>query len=506
MENDNKRIAQNSLFLYIRSLLLLIVGLYVSRLILKNLGVIDYGIYNAVGGIVALFGFITSSMSNATSRYLVISIGRGDTNDICDTFANIKLIYFAFIAIVVVLGETIGLWFFYDYLIIPNNRLNAALWVYQFSIFASVVSIFTIPYNSAIIAHERMSAFAYISLGDGFLKLLIVYMLTVYSSDRLILYSFLVFASGVLTQFIYVFYCRKNFIEAKALPKLNLVQLKDMFSLSVWTLGGNIAWILNTHGINLLLNVFFGPVVNAARGIALQIQGAVSQFVINFQTALNPQLTKSYAQEDIARMHQLLVASSKYSFFLVLLLSLPIVFETPFILKIWLSIVPDNAIVFTRLILLYSMIVPLSNPLWTSILATGEIKKYQIWDNIIQFSVLPVSYILFKFIGAPAYVVFVTLIVFQIFAFVVRICIVLPKISLNLVLYIKKVIIPIVCVFLTSIVVPLFFQLYISSECFYRFLCTSAICIMMTIFSIWFIGLNNFEKKVIKNRLIKKKQ
>ena len=272
---------------------MMLIGLYTSRVILHVLGVTDFGIYNAVGGIIGLFGVVTGSLSNATSRFITVAIGKGDQEITNKTFGNIKVIYYALCFVVVLLGETIGLWFLYHKMTIPADRMTAAFWVYQFTIVSAVLSFICVPYNSAIIAHERMSAFAYISLLDAVLKLLICYLLVVIPIDKLIVYSTLIFLVGVLDRVIYAIYCKKKFEEVKAKPRICREQFRAILVMSGWSLGGNLAWVLNTQGVTLVLNMFFGPVVNAARGIAQQVQGVMQQFVTNFQTAINPQLFKN---------------------------------------------------------------------------------------------------------------------------------------------------------------------------------------------------------------------
>lgn len=277
MDTKNKTIAKNTLMLYLRSFLMMGIGLYTSRIILKTLGVTDFGIYNAVGGIIAIVGFISSSLSNATSRFITIAIGKGQQEFINKTFGNIKIIYYLLCVIVVIVGETIGLWFLYGKMDIPEGRMNAAFWVFQYSILSTVIGLICVPYNSAIIAHERMSAFAYISLIDVILKLLICFLLQVIPYDKLIVYASLFFCIEIIDRLIYAIYCNRHFEEVRVKAKIDRKQFKEILSMSGWSLSGNLFWVLNTQGVNLILNVFFGPVVNAARGIAIQVQGVLGQ-------------------------------------------------------------------------------------------------------------------------------------------------------------------------------------------------------------------------------------
>ena len=307
---NNKRIAKNTLLLYIRMLFLMAVSLYTSRVVLQALGVEDFGIYNVVGGVVAMFGFLNAAMSSSTQRYLTFELGRGDMSRLRTVFCTSVNIHALISLVIVLLAETIGLWFFYQKMIIPEERLNAAMWVYQFSVLSSVVMVMNVPYNASIVAHERMSAFAYISILEVLLKLLIVFLLQVVCWDRLAFYAFLVFLVQLGIRFIYGIYCRKHFKETAFRWLWDKVMFREMLSFAGWNLWGNCAGVAFTQGINLLLNMFFGPVVNAARGIAVQVQSAVQQFSLNFQTAVNPQITKSYAVQDYGYMHSLIFRSS----------------------------------------------------------------------------------------------------------------------------------------------------------------------------------------------------
>lgn len=477
---------------------MMLIGLYTSRVILQTLGITDFGIYNAVGGIVGMLSFISASLSNATSRFITMAIGRGDQEYINKTFGNLKVIYYGLCIIILLFGETIGLWFLYHKMTIPPERMDAAFWVYQYSILSTILGFICVPYNSAIIAHEKMSAFAYISIFDVFAKLLVCYLLIIIPYDNLIVYASLLFGIGIINRVIYAIYCNKHFEEVHAQPQIFKEQFREILVISGWTMSGNIAWMLNTQGINLILNIFFGPVVNAARGIALQVQGVMGQFVTNFQTAVSPQITKNYATQNFQRMHDLLQLSSKFSFLLMLTMSIPIYIEAPIILKWWLGIVPDNTVVFLRIILLYSIFSTLSNPLWVSILATGHLKKYQIYDNIVQLSVLPFSYIVLNFLHANAYWVFIILFAGELMAIAVRVWITLPQIHCTYRSYFKKVIIPILLTALLSPLLPYIIR-YISNEGLVRFLEVCVASLLSSLTFIWLLGLNQAERNYIQS-------
>ena len=483
-----------------RAILLMGIGLYTSRIILRVLGVTDFGIYNAVGGIVAMFGFISSSLSNATSRFITIAIGQGNQGYINRTFGTIKYIYYLLCILVVLLAETVGLWFLYTKMTIPSDRMDATFWVFQYSILSTVIGFICVPYNSAIIAHERMSAFAYISLFDAILKLLICFLLQITPYDKLVVYATLLFFVEIIDRIIYAVYCSKHFEEVRAPAKLDRKQLKEILTMSGWTLSGNIFWILNTQGVNLILNVFFGPVINAARGIALQVQGVMGQFVLNFQTAINPQITKSCSQDNYKRMGELLLLSSKFSYFLLFLMSLPVFLEAPFILNCWLGTVPSYTVVFLRIVLICALISSLSNPLWISILAVGELKKYMIWDNTIQFLVLPSLYFSFRFLDGNPEWAFIVIGISSMIGLIVRAWITLPLIHYSRKEYIWKVILPLSVVTLISPILPFFLRNFILSPILNFFF------VIMISFSssgvvIFMLGLTKEERSFIANKI-----
>lgn len=318
-------------------LFMMAVTLYTSRVVLNTLGVQDYGIYNVVGGVVAMFGFINSSMASATQRYITFALGKGDKNNLKKVFSTSLQIHVMISVLIVILGETIGLWFMYEQMKIPADRMNAAFWVLQCSIISAVIMILSVPYNADIIAHEKMSAFAYISILEVVLKLVIVYLLLISPFDKLIFYAFLILAVQILIRFCYSLYCNKHFEESKYQKIWDKHLFKEMTGFAGWSMFGNLSSVLFSQGLNMLLNVFFGPVANAARAIAVQVQTAIQQFVGNFQMALNPQITKTYAKGELNEMHKLIFRSARFSFYLLFFISLPVLLETKFILTIWLK-------------------------------------------------------------------------------------------------------------------------------------------------------------------------
>lgn len=447
--SSNKRIAKNTIILYLRMIFILCVGLYTSRIVLNTLGVEDYGIYNVVGGFVFFFSFLNGAMATATQRFITFELARGNIERQITTFSTAAIIHIAIAALIVIVAETIGLWFVYNKLVIPEERFSAAIWVYQFSILTMFVSIVSIPYNAAIIAHEKMSAFAYISIFDTVLKLIIVLLLTIVTFDKLTFYAALLFGISLLDRSIYGLYCKRHFAETRIKLIFDKKLFREMTNIAGWSLFGNIAGVFYTQGLNVLLNMFFGPAVNAARAIAVTIQGVVTGFVSNFQMALNPQITKSYAVGDLHRMHLLIFASSKYSFFLLLLITLPIMVETQTILTVWLKIVPDHTVWFTRLILCILLIDALSNPLMIASQSVGRVKMYQSVVGGLMLLILPIAYVALKLGGNPE-VVFIVHLLIAVVALISRVVIVGRMVAFSFVSYVRKVFLPVVSVFVIA--------------------------------------------------------
>ena len=497
---NNKRIAKNTLLLYVRMLFTMAIGLYTGRVVLNTLGVTDYGIYNVVGGVIAMLGFLTGSMSAASSRFITYDLGKGDMAVMKKTFGNILSIHFILAGIILFFGETIGLWFVLNKLQIPADRMTAALWVYQFSVFTSILSVISVPYNAAIIAHERMKAFAYIGIIDAVLKLLIVYMLLVIPFDKLKVYALLFFCIQVFDRVVYGVYCTRHFMETKAKPTFDGKLFKEIFSFAAWTMNGNLAVIGYTQGINILLNMFFGPAVNAARGVAVQVQGVVQNFCNNFQMALNPQLTKGYAQNDLQHMHQLLKVSSKFSFFMLFFISLPLMFEAPLVLKWWLGIVPEHTVNFLRLILCSSMLITLSNPLVVSVHATGRIKRFQAIEGAMLLCIVPIAYLLLKLFGVAPEYVFCVHIVVEACTQYARIRIVLPMIGMRVVEYVKEVVAPLVKVVVLAPILPLLVY-HLTEPSVATFFLVCVVSVLSVSACVYFIGCTKREQEFANKKI-----
>ncbi len=499
--SNNKRIAKNTLFLYFRMLLTMAVSLYTSRVVLDALGVEDFGIYNVVGGVVAMFGFINTSMASATQRFMSFSLGRDSCDLLRKTFSTSLFIHLLISVVVFILSETIGLWFLWNKMQIPVERMDAAFWVFQCSIFAMIIMIISVPYNALIIAHEKMGTFAYISILETILKLTVAILVLHSSSDKLIFYAFLLLLMQLFIRSCYRLYCNRHFKESRFVWKFEKPLFKEMLSFSVWTMNGNLAIIGYTQGLNILLNVFFGPAVNAARGVAVQVQDAVYRFSQSFLMAVNPQITKAYSKGDLSYMHQLLIKSSKYSYFLLLIISLPILFQSYQLLSWWLKDVPEYADVFLRIILCVNMLSVLSRPIVTSIHATGKIKQFQIIEGSILLCIVPISYILLSFFNCTPSIVFLVHLFVELIALYARIKIVFPKIKMNIKVYNESVILPIIKVSLVVAILPFMCSFIMDEQDIYSFVVITFICIISSVISIYFIGCSNQERLFIRTHI-----
>ena len=488
----NKRIAKNTLVLYVRMLFTMGISLFTSRVILQTLGVEDYGISSVVGGVISMFTFINAAMVSSTQRYLNFELVRGDANQLRSVFSTSLQIHALIASAIIVLSETVGLWFLNEKLVIPEARMTAAMWVYQCSILSCAVSIMSTPYNAVIVAHEKMSAFAYISILDVSLKLLVVYLLVVLPFDKLIILAILNLLVQLFIRYIYTLYCHRHFPESYFQFRFNKTLFKEMFGFAGWSFWGNLAAILYTQGLNMMLNIFFGPIVNAARGIAVQVQSAVQQFVGGFQTALNPQITKNYASNNLPQMHSLMFRSARFSFLLLFFLSLPVLMETNFILTLWLKTVPDDAVIFTQIMICISLIYTTANPCIIANQATGKVKIYQMVVGGILLLILPISYVVLK-LGAPAYSVFIVHFCIESLAQFSRMYMLRKLIHLPLWQYMKNIYIPIVSTVVIAIILPLVVRMQVS-EGWLRFLAVGFTCVLSVGASSYFIGFTKQER------------
>lgn len=443
---SNKRIAKNTLALYVRMLFLLGTAFYTSRVILSTLGVVDFGIYNVVGGVVALFGFISTSLGAASSRFITYALGVDDESELRSTFGCVQTVHYLFAGILLLLAETVGLWFVLHKLVIPPERLTAALFVYQGTVLSAVVMLASAPYNALIIAHERMSAFAYISIFDALAKLGIVLLLPCLAADRLIAYALMLVGVQIAIRVVYTVYCHRHFPESHHRCTWEKQRVRRIFAYAGWVLNGNLAVVGFTQGINVLLNLYFGPAVNAARGISVQVQAAVTQFTSGFQTAVRPQITKTYARGEFPRMHQLVLSSSRIGSFLMLAISLPVVFRTDYLLGLWLTEVPEHTAMFVRIMLLGGILTAMRDPTLAAIHATGRIRRFQVIEGTLLLSVVPVAWLLLKFAGISPEGVFIVYLSIEALTQVVRVGIVYPRVGMKPSAFLRRVAVPLLLV------------------------------------------------------------
>lgn len=498
--SNNKRIAKNTLLLYGRMLLIMAVSLYTSRVVLNTLGVEDYGIYNVVGSVVTMFAFLNGALITTTQRYLTFELGKGDFEQIKKVFTASVCIHAIIALCIVILAETAGLWFFCNKMVVPETRMTAAMWVYQFSIVTMVIQVMSAPYNSIIVSHERMAVFAVISILETSLKLAIVYVLLIYSGDKLILYAILVAAVQLFIALVYTQYCKRNFKESILVKGVNKVLLVEIGKFAGWNIWGNLAATLFGTGLNLLLNVFFGPIVNAARGIAVQVETAIARFSTNFLMAVNPQITKLYAQNNLEEMHRLLFRSSKFACYLLLLFALPIVMKTETILTLWLKIVPEYTVPFVRILLVIVIIDSMARPLMTAAAATGDVKKYQSIIGGILLAIVPIAYVVLKLGGNPTSVYIVHLAI-CIIAFLARLIIVKPMINLSIRKFFSDVILPCLLVSLLSLGFSFMVRIMLPEGIWYAMIVCAVSMLIVAIFA-YSIGLSKGERAFVNSKVV----
>lgn len=494
---NNKRIAKNTLLLYFRMVFLMLISLYTSRVVLNALGVVDYGLYNVVGGVVTLFSLISGSLSTSISRFLAYSLGRNETDRLTSIFSTSLNIQIILSLVIILLAETIGLWFLNTKMTIPVERLTAANWVFHFSILTFVINLISIPYNAVIISHEKMSAFAYISIVEATGKLLISYLIVINPFDRLVYYALLIAILSIIIRFIYSIYCKKHFSEARYKFLIDKSLLREMFGFASWNFLGSSAKILREHGGNILINLFFDPSVNAARGIATKVNSTLQGFVSNFMMALNPQITKSCAIQDYKNMFTLVFRGALFSFYLLFTISLPILLNTHYILVTWLKLVPEYCVIFVQLILILAMVDVLSGTLITSILATGRVKQYQIAVGTLVLMNIPIGYVVLK-MGFPPQSIFIISIFISFLALFLRLFMLSNIIPISRWQYIQQVVLRALTVSALSFIIPYYCSRSVN-ESFVAFVIVTFVSVLSTLTVIYFFGLSDKEKHYIIN-------
>ena len=471
------------------------ITLFTSRVILNTLGVVDFGIYNVVGGVVAMMGIFNNAMAVASQRYLTFELGKQDFTRLKVVFNVSMTIYLLLSIFIVVAGETIGLWFLNTKLVIPPERMFAANWVYQFSIISCVVSLLSSPYNASIIAHEKMGIYAYVSIGESVVKLAIVYCLYISFVDKLVTYGALLMFATIIVTGVYFIYCRSKFDECRYSFVHDKKLFGELLSYSGWNIFGSAAGIAKTQGTNVLLNMFFTPVVNAASGIATQVNSVVVQFFSSFFSAVRPQITKYYAQNDMQNMLLLTYRSTKLTCYLILLVSLPLLFETPYILNLWLGFVPEHAVDFVRISIIITMIDSMANPIMTIAHATGRIKRYQFVVGMINIMIVPVAYFILSCGGNENTVFWVSLIM-SILCSITRLYIVRWLMGFPIKEYVVSSLLPCIMVSTTAILLPIVVYILLPQGLM-RFFVSTATCVLSTITMAYAIGLNKQERESV---------
>lgn len=499
VSNSTSRIAKNTIMLYIRMLFLMVISLYTSRVVLQSLGVEDFGLYNAVAGFITLFDTFTHSLSAAISRYLTFELGRGDKKKLNLVFSTTVAIQIAISIVFVLVAESVGIWFLQNKMTIPVGRETAALWAFQCALLVFVIKLICVPYNACIIAHEKMGAFAFIGILEGIGKLIVAFAILYFGGDRLILYSVLLCLIQLSITSIYGLYSKRRFEECIFRFVFEKSLFKEIFSFAGWNFIGGSSSVLNNHGVNVLLNVFCGPAVNAARGIAMQVDNAVLKFSDNFLTAVRPQITKSYASGDHSYMMKLVFDGSRFSAYLLILLSIPLVVETPTILSLWLTVVPDHTIAFVRLILLNSIVNVLSYTMITAMLATGNIKTYQIIVGGMNLLGFPVSWILLR-LGLAPESVFLCLIGISTICLFLRLILLKRMINLPIMRFLYEVLLRVIVVALLSSVIPFIVSNYFSTG-FSRLVVNSSISVLISLCVILFAGISKNERTLIVDKV-----
>lgn len=493
--SSNKRIATNTIFLSIRMVVVLAITLFTTRVILRVLGVVDYGVYNVVCGFVSMFVFLNTSMSNGIQRFFNYEFGKHGEEGANTVFCTAIYIQAILAIIVVVIIEIIGLWYLHNKMVIPADRMVAAEWIFQFSLLTFVFGIMQAPFSAAVVAHERLDFYAVVSVFDAILKLGIVYLLMIIPADKLIVYGILSSLIVIINILIYYIYCKKNFKEIRFHRGLDRELFKNMLGFSGWNLFGSFSSVMETQGINLVMNFFYGPVVNAARGVANQINSGVQSFVQNVTIPVRPQVTQSYASGDIQRTMNLTYGVSKISSAIILMIAVPAAIEIDYVLHLWLGEnVPDHTAMFTVLILLTSLVGNLNAPISNVVHASGIMRDYQMYGSIVRVCSVPIAFILIKLYDIPELGLLAVLsctILNQI------VCLIIAKkiVHFSLRDYALKVAVPIFFVFLLSVVLVGFIHVSLPQN-FFRLVLACVVSIFVVGLAFYYIAFNENERKL----------
>ena len=494
--SNNRQIAKNACALYIRMFITMFIGLFTSRIVLNALGVVDYGIYNVVGGFVSMFSLVSCSLQSSVGRYINFELGTGNTEKLRIVFSTSFFVMCGLAILVIILTEGIGVWYVCKMLVIPAERLTAALWCFHLSVILFALGLITTPYGAALISHEKMTVYAYFSILDVVFKLLVCNLIQISPIDRLVFYAVLLFIISIINMLISLIYCKKQFEECTVHFLFDLELFKNMFGFAGWNFIGSSAAVLRTQGASLLLNAFGGPVLNAANGIAGSISGVVSSFVANFTQAFDPQITKRYAAKEYDSLMALLIYGSKYSYYMMFILALPVMFNTHFILEKWLGIVPDYTVQFARWILVFLLAESISRPIITAKNATGHIRNYQIIVGSVLLLMLPLSYTALRLGMSPVMVPFFNAFtaILAIFARMYMLRGDFPMWSSRV--YFHKVFLNVLMVSAVATLLPLLCYLSIPYG-WINFIITSLVSLCSSVIAVYFIGCNQRERVIL---------
>lgn len=508
MQSNNKTIAKNTLFLYFRMMFTMVVSLFTSRVILQKLGVDDYGIYQAVGGIVGFMSFINGALATGSSRFLTFALGEGNENKLRKTFSTTLNVHILLAMGIAVIAETVGIWFLENKLIIPADRMDAAIYTFHMSILTAILTITQVPYNASIVSHERMSIYAYMSIYEVSAKLLVCYMLSIGGCDKLILYATLLLLVQASVMIFYRLYCKRHFQEARFSLTFDKKIFKEIAGFSGWSMFANGSIALNNQGILILLNMFFSPAVVAARAISLQVNMAANQFVNNFRQAANPQIVKKYAAGDFEGSKHLLLESTKYSYYMMLFLALPICILAYPMLKLWLGIVPDYTVPFLQIVIIQSLFQIFDVGFYMALYAKGQLKENALLSPTLGFIMFPVVYILFKLGFSPLALSWSSLILYIILG-----CVVKPILIIRIVDYtwtnVWSVYKPCIIVTLVCIPLPLALSNVVDCNEILNFILVVVTSVLSVAISVYTLGISpsvRYKMRIYIVKRLKRKQ
>lgn len=499
-KTNNKTIAKNTLFLYFRMMFTMVISLFTSRIILQKLGVDDYGIYQAVGGVVGFLSFINGALSTGSSRFLTYALGEGNVEKLKRTFSTTLNIHILIAILIVIVAETIGLWFLYHKMVIAPDRLSAAVYTYHLSILTAVFTLTQVPYNATIVAHEKMSIYAYMSIFEVSAKLLICYLLTIGNFDRLMMYATLLLGVQVGCMCFYRFYCTHHFEEARFSFSFDKKIFKEIAGFSGWNMFANASIALNSQGVLILLNMFFAPAVVAARAISLQVNMAANQFVSNFRQAANPQIVKKYASRDYEGSKHLLLESTKYSYYMMYLIALPVCLLAYPLLKLWLGVVPDYTVPFLQIVIVQSLFQVFDTSFYTALYAKGRLRENALTSPTLGFMIFPITYILFKLGYSPLVLSWTSLVVYAILGIIVK-----PWLIIKIVDYkcseIWSVYRSCLIVTVASLPIPIIIYKLVDTTQIVYFILLGLVCLISVALSAFFLGIDKAMRKKVQKMI-----